>query len=161
MAELLELPQEILVNILRYVSFKDLLQFVLVSKTACDKASESSLWKHVKLRTFFNEETLEQFLKIERYSKVQILEIERKGQVIVLEFYPNPLLIQEQEASPEDLRSFLAAYFKNLKKLTLLRCMAGCEDWNNIFNQIIQQGILLKETFKLRADYIITKEGHV
>eukprot|EP00092_Neocalanus_flemingeri_P008842 GFUD01009516.1.p1 GENE.GFUD01009516.1~~GFUD01009516.1.p1 ORF type:complete len:429 (+),score=87.64 GFUD01009516.1:205-1491(+) len=148
MVKLLELPQEILISILCYVSFKDLLHFVLVSKTAHDKASETSLWKHVKLKTFFNEETLGEFLKIERYSKVQILEIERKGQVIILEFYRNPLLIQEQEETPEDQGSFLAAYFKNLKKLTLISCMAECADWNNIFHQIIQQGKLKELTVK-------------
>ena len=140
MVELLELPQEILIKILSYVSFKDLLQFVLVSKTACERASENSLWKCVKLKTFFNEETFDQFLKIGRFSKVQILDVERKGQKIILEFYPNPLIHKGRE-STEESGSFLDAYFKNLKKLTLLSCIAGCEDWNNIFNQIIQQGM--------------------
>ena len=139
MLELLDLPQEILIKILSYVSFTDRLQFVLVSKTGRDRGSAPPLWRCVRLATFFNEETFRQFLDIERYSKVQILQIERKGQVVVIEFYPNPLDIEEDEPF-EESGSFLDAYFKNLKKLTLLNCVAGSQEWNNIFQQIIVGG---------------------
>ena len=59
--------------------------------------------------------------------------------MVVIEFYPNPLNLEEDEPF-EESGSFLDAYFKNLKKLTLLNCVAGSQEWNNIFNQIIVGG---------------------
>jgi len=140
---LLQLPQEIFIKILGYVSHGDLLNFVLVSKTAYDKASVPSLWKRVKLKEFCSEESFRKLLAIERFSKVNILEIMGKGQHVVLEFYSNPLahIMKGKSSVP---RSVLDAYFQNLKKLYLHNCQTSSDNWISIFQQIIR-GVQLKE----------------